>query len=252
MAPRIPKATPKAQLDAEIANALATGKSLSGHSKKALETLTIMGTKPDQWQLTPIEWVEEERDVSGLVTCPSCDGHKFIVRDASGEIVPRPKQNRTPIKDEDYTAEAYVARNYMAGNPVYDYDQIARKQAYATGGQNAGMYGNCPTCTKRQRGWLVPSGTVKGTVRAKVMVGYPKFPPRTVFDSRYGHNGSACGLCNKFIMKSWRVPVHGVDSLGISHGMWVGEDCATKFLDIKLKRKADSIMETGNGQASEK
>jgi hypothetical protein len=33
------------------------------------------------------------------------------------------------------------------------------------------------------------------------------------------------------------------------HGMWVGEECAKKFLSVKIKRKADSIMEDGNGLA---
>jgi hypothetical protein len=227
--------TSPAQLDREIAAALLIAKSMKGsHSAKALATLAMMGTTPEQWQLTPIDWVEEERDIPGLVTCPSCHGRKFVVYEGS-RVIPRP----TKITDQDHS--------YAQGSPVYDYDQLARKQAYATGG-NAGMYGNCQTCMRRKRGWLVPQGKVMGTVRATISVGYPRFPARTRFDSRY-QGGGHCALCNKTILKSGRVPVHGTSSDGVTHGMFVGEDCGQKFLDVKLKRKADSIMETGNGPA---
>lgn len=107
-------------------------------------------------------------------------------------------------------------------------------------------YGNCPTCGKYKRGWgILPQGKIGGTVQDRVMVGYPQFPPNTQFDSR-SWGGLHCNLCNKLILKSRRVPVHALDERGIPHGMFIGEDCARKFLDVKIRRDEDSIMEAGN------
>lgn len=92
---------------------------------------------------------------------------------------------------------------------------------------------------------MVPQGKVSGIVRTTVKVGYPQFPAGARFDSRFG-GGMNCALCNKLILKSGRVPVHATGVDGVTHGMFVGEDCGKKFLDVKLKRDADSIMEAGN------
>lgn len=92
---------------------------------------------------------------------------------------------------------------------------------------------------------MIPQGKIRGMVRANVMVGYPQFSPGTRFDSQFAA-GQRCHLCNKLIMKSHRVPVQATGDDGRAHGMFVGEDCARKFLDVELKRDDDSIMETGN------
>lgn len=215
------KKTPAtAQLDQDIDQALLDAKGASRHSAKALTTLRRMRTTPSQWQLTPIEWVEEEREVQGLVRCPTCHGRKFV-RTERGEVIPPPLVN---------TPESF------------GYDQEARREAHRANKP----HGNCPTCTKQMRGWgMVPQGKIKGTVRARVMVGYPQFPPATQFDSQY-RGGHSCELCNKWIVKSGRVPVHATGDDGTTHGMLVGEDCARKFLNVKLKRAKDAIMESGN------
>lgn len=217
----MPKKT-SAQLDREIAESLATAIPTTPHSAKALATIAIMGTTPGQWQLTPIKWVEEEREVPGLVLCPTCHGHKSV-RIESGHVIPPPPR----------------------GSPdSYAYEVAARHDASKANKP----YGNCPTCGKQKGGWgMIPQGKIKGTVRGKVMVGYPQFPPGTRFDSRF-HSGMHCHLCNKLILKSHRVPVHATGSDGVTHGMFVGADCAQKFLGVKLKRDEDSIMETGNGR----
>ena len=79
------------------------------------------------------------------------------------------------------------------------------------------------------------------------MVGYPRFPAGTIFDSRFW-GGLHCNLCNKLILKSNRVPVYATGDDGVTHGMFVGEDCARKFIDVKIRRGEDSIMETGNAR----
>jgi hypothetical protein len=212
-----------AQLDREIAESLAAGAPVkSSHSAKALATIAMMGTTPSQWDLTPIKWVDEERKVPGLVTCPTCHGMKFV-RIQDGKVTPPPPIN---------THEHFLYRN------------AARSEA----GKTNQRYGNCPTCAAHKRGWgLIPQGKVKGFVTETVKVGYPQFPAGTKFDSRFS-GGLHCALCNKLIMKSLRVPVHATGDNGVTHGMFVGEDCGKKFLDVKLKRDKDSIMETGNGR----
>lgn len=192
----------------------------TSHSAKALSTLAMMGTDPAQWQLTPIEWIEEEREVPGMVECPVCRGGKFV-RIVDGQVVHPP-----PIGSRD--GRAY--RNEARGEAV----------------RSGKPHGNCPRCGVQKRGWgTIPQGKIKGTVRAKVMVGYPRFPPGTRFDSRFA-GGLHCNLCNKLVTKSRRVPVHATGDDGVTHGMFVGEDCAQKFLDVKLRRGDDSIMEIGN------
>lgn len=214
----------KRELEAEIVEVVASGATSRGsrHSDKALTTLARMRTAPSQWRITPIDWVKEEREVRGLVTCPTCHGGKFV-RIVDGRIIPPPPAN----SPDDFT-----------------YRNDARRDA-----SRAGMpYGNCPTCGKLKRGWgMIPQGKVNGMIRAKVMVGYPRFPLGTQFDSRFP-GGLNCNLCNKLIMKSRRVPVHATDDDGVTHGMFVGEDCAMKFLDVKIKRDEDSIMEIGNAR----
>lgn len=207
-----------AQLDREISDIMSSPPAVSSppsssHSAKAMGTIKIMGTTPAQWRLTPIRWIEEERDVVGLVTCPTCHGSKFV-RFADGLVVQRPRG------DVEYAKEA-------------------RSESFRSGR----LHGNCPTCAKRKGGWgMIPQGKVAGVVRAVVQVGYPDFPPGTVFDSRF-HGGTRCNLCNKTVLKSGRVPVHAVGDGGVTHGMWVGEDCARKFLDVKIKRPKTSVME---------
>lgn len=210
-----------AQLDREIAASLAIAGATTPHSAKALVTLAQMGTTPSQWKITPIKWVDEEREVTGWVECPTCHGRKFVRIDASGSVIPRPPRGT---------------------NAADEYDTAARRDAY----QANRNHGNCPRCGKQTRGWgMIPQGSVKGLVRREVKVGYPQFPAGTRFDSRFG-SGMNCALCNKLILKSGRVPVHATGADGVKHGMFVGEDCGKKFLDVKLKRDEDSIMETGN------
>lgn len=231
MPPKAPKKT-AAQLDREIAEHLTTAATgTTPHSAKALATLAIMNTVPSQWHLTPIRWVEEEREVMGMVRCPTCHGHKFV-RFVDGNVMPPPPE---PDSHESH----YSPKN----DALRNYESRAKQEARASNQP----HGNCPRCVVRKGGWgMLPQGKIKGLVRAKVMVGYPQFPAGTRFDSRFA-GGQHCNLCNKSILKSGRVPVHAVGSDGITHGMFVGEDCAKKFLDVKLKREEDSIMETGNG-----
>lgn len=198
------------------------------HSDKALETLRQMGTQPGEWHLTPIEWVEEEREVPGDVRCPECDGGKWVVYDENGDAGTVPKLV-TGTGDYSARIESQRARD--------DYQRQARRSSPGS------HYGNCRRCrgTRPGRFYNIPKGTVRGRVLAKVMVGYPIFPAGARFDSRFSDNGNCCELCDKLIQKSGRVPVNTDGNP--AHAMWVGEDCARKFLDVKIKRAANAVME---------
>jgi len=207
---------------------------MASHSEKAVETLRQMGTAPGDWHLTPIKWVKELRVVVGLVTCPACDGHRWVRLDEHGRAIPAPKV--TASYADDYAT-------YLAQSRARDeYLRLAREEENARRKFNYDALGNCQACARKKRGYRCSSGYVRGPVEMEVMVGYPQFPPGALFDSRF-RGGCHCDLCNKLILKSGRVPVDGVGADGVAHAMWVGEDCARKFLNVKVKRPKDSVME---------
>lgn len=195
------------------------------HSAKALETLRLMDTKPEDWQLTPIKWVREKRMAPALVKCPVCNGNRYVCKDAEGNVIPPP---------------ALVGpRSYEEEQAFWRYLRDAKAQARGDGG-------NCTNCIRRNRwGGTFSSGSVQGLAEAEILVGYPQFPDGIKFDSRF-HSGCNCNLCNKLVLKSNLVPVHGKGSDGTLHGMWVGVDCARKFLKITLKREKNAIIETAS------
>lgn len=206
---------------------------MATHSEKALATLTALNIPAEQWKLTEIKWVKEEREIPGQVRCPVCLGGKNVVINPDGTVVP-PVVNTKKYGEEGYF-EGYEAEQ--------QYDRAARKCA------REGMYqfGNCPRCRGKQRGYTVAFGTVKGIVKAKVMVGYPQWKggEATKFDSRFAR-GCACHLCNKTVLKSGRVPVEAQDAQGNWHGMWLGQDCAKKFLSVTVataEKGTEQVME---------
>jgi hypothetical protein len=208
------------------------------HSDKALATMMAMGTTPDDWHLTPIKWVEEEREVMGQVTCPLCKGTKWVRY--TPETLSLPERERTVIPPPPRVSDYRV---------VMDYEHAAQREARGRASSFHNTFGNCPKCTVYKRGGkftgggLYTTGKVPGLVWKKVLVGYPQWPKGVRFDSRF-ESGSHCHLCGKLIMKSWRVPVDATGVLdGKVHGMYVGEDCAKKFLHVKLKRDPESVME---------
>lgn len=79
-----------------------------------------------------------------------------------------------------------------------------------------------------------------------VWVGTPQWARGTKFDSRFGFTARFnCELCSKTIKNpfSGLVPVTGTDSEGRYHGMYVGADCARKFMGIKnYKKDKESIL----------
>lgn len=188
------------------------------HSDKAKATLAAMGILGATFTVPNFRWVEEERLVLREVTCPSCDGGKYVQYDAEGKLIPRPKWI-------NYGQPGHYERERERSA----YDREARKNA-------RGSFGNCTTCMNKRTKWgRICTGKVEATVTATVLVGYPIWPEGTVLDSRF-QSGGCCQLCNKRVPSRRFVAVHAPDAQGKHHALWVGEDCARKILSVKVPK----------------
>jgi len=191
---------------------------MTKHSDKALTTISAMNTTPEQWKHTDILWKIEKRLVDGEVKCPTCLGGKVVLMDENGEVVKPPKAG------DDYYA-------WLKAKSEYEHSAAAGHRE-RTGYPLDSFRGNCPTCkchNSRARMYGYCTGKIPGLVEREVAVGYPQWPEGTRFDSRFG-GGCSCALCNKTVVASNLVPVTGTGDDGVAHGMWIGADCAKKFL----------------------
>jgi len=170
------------------------------HSDKAMKTLEAMGTTATDWKQADIRWVVEERVMMQPVTCRTCDGRgRIYVKPDLEERVPRP--------------EGMLSWQFQ----LFAYENKLRER-------------RCGSCFSQKKGYS--TGRVLGPKLVEVEVGYPVWPPGTRFDSRFSSRGTdryCCELCSKSL-KSYQVPVVGRGADGVAHGMWVGTDCAKKFL----------------------
>lgn len=210
------------------------------HSQKGITTLAQMGTLATAWKQTDIKWVEELRMVKGWVTCPTCNGHKWVLYAADGTtIVPHPQKKDFPAEYGDHDGNVmYDSYAYQRGCEVYEGKALAQEKLKNQYSRR--WDGNCPKCkvTKyRAHDFGRCLGKVPGMVEREVMVGYPQWKKGTKFDSRFAFNTnhvghSQCELCAKALksMFAGTVPVEGQDENGQWHGMWVGEACVRKFL----------------------
>lgn len=197
---------------------------LTAHSEKALKTFDMMNTKPADWGLTPIKWVQEMHSVPTKVKCSTCHGIGQAYFRADGQLW---------VNKVDYD------KNYYGWN-----DEQRRMRA-------EGKRDRCPTCPPRRGHPSYGTGEVVEIRKRKVWVGYVQWEKGTKFDSRFAlhdrTNCRVCELCSKSIFgkMSGLVPVHGKGADGTIHGMWVGEDCARKFLGIK-KFPKDHFVQGGS------
>ncbi len=225
---------------------------MTTHSEKALTTLKIMGTKPENWQLCDIKWVKEKRMVPCEVECPSCYGEKFVRFEADGKTVILMPPGITYADKAELSQFDFYSTEWVKLHKAHEKKEKAQKEylslaikeaGYDNERHTYGVLGNCPKCFKSFRASKFRSarmgsdGKVWGSKEAELWVGYPQWPEGTDFDSRFGGSsvksgGVACGLCNKTIIKSGTIPVWGKDADNKVHGMWVGSDCAKKFLAV--------------------
>jgi hypothetical protein len=208
------------------------------HSDKGKKTMELMGTVPEDWGLTPIKWVYEMRLAPVLEDCETCDGRGSTYTYPDGKVFGGEEEVRKALKKPK---SAYIG--YLA---IDDYKK-----------KHDIEYRRCPSCPRKEsRSWGpldVGTGKVIVWKDVEVLVGYPQWVKGTLFDSRfheakYSRTGKAagidggervhsvCELCSKSIYGIWSnlIPVNGRGKDGKVHGMYVGEDCAKKFLGITL------------------
>jgi len=193
---------------------------MATHSEKALKTLELMDTAADLWKGADVKFVKELCNVLGEVNCPDCLGGKVVAKDANGAIIHPPQTSDFP------TADGKSYEYYKWHDARRAYEKLAKEQGsvYGRGCER------CRNTNPRARMYGYSTGKVKGIVEQLRWVGHVQWPAGTKFLSRY-QGGRHCALCNKFIYASAMVPVVGSRrSDGAPLGMWVGSDCATKFL----------------------
>lgn len=217
------------------------------HSEKGLKTLELMGTKPKDWGLTPIKWVWKKMLHPVEKTCGGCRGR--------GRANTYP--NNTFFLGESEVRKALKKKKsgYIGHLEIEDFKK-----------KHGIEYRRCPICpqkTSRNFGSLeVGTGLVIVWEEQDVLVGFPIWPKGVQFDSRFyeakydrqgkfaGKEGnervhSVCELCSKSIYGRWSflVPVNARGKDGKCHGMYVGQDCAKKFLGLELVLDMNQLEE---------
>lgn len=192
---------------------------MDAHSSKGLKTLELMGTKPDDWGLTPIRWETRKLLVPTEVECPDC-----------------------------YRGLTYV--NVETGKVAKDASFENINDRKPKGWRTKNVHRFCPTCTSkrvadRDGEYARGKGTIVVNQLRDVQVGFAVWPKDVLFDSRFYSSGSVCELCSKHIVGKWShlIPVNGRGADGRIHGMQVGEDCARKFLGIELVLDSKQLLE---------
>lgn len=197
------------------------------HSDKGLKTLELMGTKPDDWALPPIKWTQVMMSVPVEQDCPDCYGR----------------------------GTTYV--NIVTGKKATDANYENINDRSLTGWKSKNKYTDCPRCI----GPRTKRGMGKITVWKKqlVWVGEVIWAKGTLFDSRFedaqyrrsnetpsGKDIRAvCELCSKSITSPFCsiIPVQGRGADGRIHGMWIGQDCARKILQVEVVLSEDQKAE---------
>lgn len=187
------------------------------HSEKGLNTITQMGTVPSDWAFVEMKWVMELRKVPTKCKCPECFGTAYHWVRGTEEMSYAENQK-----------QAKAAGVYMAS--FYQVDHFALDKGFKK------AYG-CRHCRMSGKVWMA--------VERMVEVGYPQWHSETLFDSRFRYAG--CELCGKQVLKSNLYPVTAKGSDGRIHGMWVGMDCAKKFMGLKNFKKDEENQFFANG-----
>ena len=184
------------------------------HSEKGLNTITRMNTVPADWAFVEIVWKEELRTVPTKCTCPHCFGTTHGWENWKGAKCYAEAKKMTLLENKILAKAAGVNES-----------SFFQVEDFATG--KGFKRGSCDKCNGK--GWIVMDK------ERLVMVGYPQWHEATLFDSRFRNYG--CELCGKEVLKSNLYPVTARGADGRIHGMWVGMDCAKKFLGIKNFKK---------------
>ncbi len=228
------------------------------HSKKTLETITILNTTPEDWGFAGFTVRTETRDMMLPCKCSDCNGngytYDYYCKTEDYNTVAA-RDLRTYTIDEMWE-EAGLPSTKEMGYTSYTRDENGEYQgdtrwnvlknrnrslARDNGFHNLGQY-PCKTCANgkmmrnRRTGVYAPNST--GYVRkmvydVKCNIHYAAWPQGTEFNSRY--HGKDCEACAKNNLKSATYPVLAQRADGTHTGMWVGNTCVHKFGLKKFK-----------------
>ena len=201
----------------------------------------------------------------------SCDVmQKYIPqaeRDHDGNAYRRDVRDKYNAKINATLDRATLYQHYANHENVVDHE-VARLRIWK--GHDIGhvydtaliLYIKCPKCqagktdgmvrlkvrqemTGRKVGFTAKVGTTGEWKKKPVTIGKVMWPKNnegdliTKFDSRFVHHD--CMVCGKPHIKSGLVPVIAKDDEEEWHGMWVGQDCAKKFMGfMRFTIPADS------------
>lgn len=212
------------------------------HSEKGLKTISLMNTKPDDWGLTPIKWVKQKMMWPVEKECPACRGRGKCSTYADGRVF-------------DHSKVTKALQKKLKVSYLGHFEMEAYKK------KNGVDYRRCPKCPQKSARGFGPIDVGTGKIivmeETEVTVGYPIWPKGCLFDSRFedalyytSRNSDkpvkhVCALCSKSITGRWSytIPVNAKGADGKTHGMYVGEDCARKFLGLELVLDMEQLKE---------
>ncbi len=188
------------------------------HSDKGLETISKMGTRPENWGLTPIKWETKLVEVDAWILCKTCGGGGQIGT-VDGKTVPG---------HVAWNSHKQETMRICESCPKVPFTKKGRSWYH----EEAGSFSDRHHGAARELDYRYMNGLVRKCVMVERLVGTVLWAKGTKFDSRFG-SGQSCALCAKSIPSGRFVPVNGKGDDDTVHGMWVGEDCARKFFGIK-------------------
>lgn len=196
-------------------------------SKKVSRNLEAMGTDTDGWELCPIKWTVETRNVPVKVVCPMCRGSGSVPRRMAEEYRAwlDTEFNRIRGTDQriDYTKAPYHEWTAECKRLVEENHGIVPRSWYERWGGHSSA--RCPRC------WRSYSrrGHVYELQDREVEIGRPDWPEGTERRASL-YSGYQCELCGKNgIYKSNLYPVLKRHKDGRIIGLVVGETCVKKL-----------------------
>lgn len=219
---------------------------------KTLETITIMGTMPDDWGIVPFTVREEVRDMILPTQCSECRGNGVIYNPlrkvidgslrASGSVFAMlEKQVREdyPHLSDYQVRDAFFKGEYHTegddSSKWYRSEPLMTVYGWVNHVERGSQRFPCPCCpTKQGRSRYGGPRAGTGIIHEKfenvpVNAHYPSWPEGTEFTSRFPRGHGGCEACGKTHIKTGEFPVAAQRQDGTWVGMFVGNSCLQKF-----------------------
>lgn len=200
------------------------------HSDKALKTISEMKTVPSDWGRTEIKWEKRRIYTEVWVLCPVCAG-SGKVGSLKGKVVPSHEAHNGGARETIRPCETCPRVPWTRNGRTW----------YWKDGKN-GEIGNDRHHGSPDRDYREMNGLVREWLMVEKEVGIVQWAEGTKFDSRFSDSSDQCQLCAKVIPSQRFCPVTGKGADGMIHGMWIGEDCAKKFFQIKNFKKDQVVI----------